>query len=786
MNTTSWRLLFLFAAATALVLPATAQGPNAAPGSTDEPVIIVFKQPPGRVQQQSVQAVRGRVRYTYRLIPAIAATLPPAAIEALRRRPDVARVEPDALLYPFATPNDPSYPVMWGLNNVGQTGGTPDADIDAPEAWDLSTGSTSVIVANIDTGAQVAPGASGTVVTHPDLADNLWVNPGEIPGDNIDNDGNGYIDDIHGWNFYNDAAWLFNNASEDEHGTHTAGTIAAVGNNGTGVAGVNWQARVMVLKFIGPLGGFTSDAIAAIEYAADNGAQVINASWGGGPFSAALKAAIEASGCVFVAAAGNGGPDQIGDNNDIFPSYPASYNSPNIISVAATDHNDNRGVFSNFGAASVDLGAPGVNILSTVPNSGYRAYSGTSMAAPHVSGVAALVLSLYPDMTPFEVKQQILATVDPVPALAGITVTGGRLNAAAAVGTEPTPPSPTAVALFETKTAGTMTGSYTNTHASDGSYEVLTEVQSAGRLLTRYSTLQHDWIFNVLGGASVTFHVEARRADNADGDNFRFSYSTDGTTFTPLLVVNSPVEQVYSAPLPANTSGVVYIRVNDTDSTRLKLSLDSIHIDHMYIQSSGTANSVPEVTISSPPNNSNWDLGVAIPFAGTALDDEDGNLGANLQWTSNLDGPIGSGTSFSTAALSQGVHTVTASVTDSDGATGTATVTITVGPPPAGPPLYVAIRTDDTTYVSGEFAWIAISVLADTGFIAGASVHAVMTTPNNTVYTVDGISGPYGGVHVIHFIYAPKDGVGTYIVEATASKDGYEDGYRQITFEVTR
>ena len=364
-------------------------------------------------------------------------------IEELTSHPLVEFAEPNYLLYAIAAPNDPRYGEEWGLNNTGQTGGTLDADIDAPEAWDITTGSASVVVGVVDTGVQVAPGFSGSVSTHPDLAANLWVNPGEIAGDGIDNDGNGYVDDIHGWNFYDNASWIFYSASEDSHGTHVSGTIAATGNNGIGVAGVNWQARLMALKFIGPGGtGSTSDAIAAINYAANKGVQVINASWGGGGSSQALKDAIEACNCVFVAAAGNGGADQIGDNNDTTPFYPSSYDSSNLIAVAATDHNDDLASFSNFGIVSVDLGAPGVSVLSTVPFDTYDSYSGTSMATPHVSGVAALVYSQFPGLTPVQVKNQILSAVDPIPPLNGITVTGGRLNAFGAVSGGPPPPPP--------------------------------------------------------------------------------------------------------------------------------------------------------------------------------------------------------------------------------------------------------------------------------------------------------------------------------------------------------
>lgn len=309
-----------------------------------------------------------------------------------------------------------------GLITQARQGGTADADIDAPEAWDIQTGSPNVVVAVIDTGRY----------NHVDLLPNVWTNPGEIAGNGIDDDGNGYIDDVNGWNFYGNNNVLYgSDACSDAHGTHTAGTIGAVGNNGTGVVGVNWNVGIMSLKFLGGAGcsGTTANAILAVHYAANNGAYLTSNSWGGGGFSQALKDAIDASGILFMAAAGNGGADGIGDNNDITPFYPASYASANIISVASTTSTDSRSGFSNYGATSVDLGAPGSSILSTTPNNTYTSYNGASMATPHVSVVAALLYAEFPGITTADVKCRILNSVDPIPALAGVTVTGGRLNA---------------------------------------------------------------------------------------------------------------------------------------------------------------------------------------------------------------------------------------------------------------------------------------------------------------------------------------------------------------------
>ena len=351
------------------------------------------------------------------------------------RTPVVAYVEPDFAIAPRLVSNDPSFTQLWGLNNTGQSGGVADADIDAPEAWNVTTGSRSVVVAVIDTGIDY---------THGDLAANAWRNPREIAGDRIDNDGNGFIDDVYGWDFANGDA---NPMDDNGHGTHVSGTIGAVGNNGTGVVGVNWQVSIMGLKFLDASGsGSTSAAIAAVNYATrmrrDFGINVVatNNSWGGGGSSTALRDAIDAggrAGILFVAAAGNEAT-----NNDFTPSYPANEPSDFVISVAATDRSNRLASFSNYGATSVDLAAPGVSIYSTVPGNAYASYSGTSMATPHVTGAVALLAAGRPGSTPAEIRSALLGTTTPVAALAGKTVTGGLLNVDAAVRrlTSTTPP----------------------------------------------------------------------------------------------------------------------------------------------------------------------------------------------------------------------------------------------------------------------------------------------------------------------------------------------------------
>jgi hypothetical protein len=340
-------------------------------------------------------------------------------------------VEYDHFTRLAATPNDSLYSLLWGMNNTGQTvnrdRGTANADIDANLAWDITTGSSSFVVGMAD---------SGILRTHEDLAANIWTNPGEIAGNGIDDDRNGRIDDTWGWDFFNND----NNPTDDNgHGTHTSGTVGAVGNNGRGVTGVAWTVRLAGLK-IGSASGSISitAAIGAIDYCVGKGIRVSNHSWGGGAANTALNTAISnarTAGHLIVAAAGNGGFDARGDNNDTLPSYPASYTQDNIIAVAAIDNDNRLATFSNFGAASVDLGAPGVMIASTY-NSATNSYvylDGTSMAAPHVAGAAALVWSRNPTWTYSQVRSRLLSTTKPLSSLSGRTVTGGCLNANNAV-----------------------------------------------------------------------------------------------------------------------------------------------------------------------------------------------------------------------------------------------------------------------------------------------------------------------------------------------------------------
>ena len=341
----------------------------------------------------------------------------------------LASVEPDYLYYPSGPADDPSFGdgSLWGLRNTGQSGGTAGADISAVEAWDIRSDASAVVVAVIDTGVRL---------THEDIVPNLWTNLGEVPGNGIDDDGNGVIDDVHGFDAIDGGG---DPSDEDGHGTHVAGTVGAAGNNATGVTGVAWQVQIMPIRFLGEGGGFLSDAIEGIAYAQTNGATILNNSWGGGGFSTSLRNAIDdlaVDDILFVAAAGNDGAD-----SDVTPGFPAAYDLPHIVSVAASDRNDRMASFSNFGAESVDLAAPGASIRSTFNggDASYATLSGTSMASPHVAGALAVLRAEFPSEDAASLKARLLDTADVRDDFLGTTVSGGRLNLEAALLNEAVP-----------------------------------------------------------------------------------------------------------------------------------------------------------------------------------------------------------------------------------------------------------------------------------------------------------------------------------------------------------
>lgn len=353
------------------------------------------------------------------------------AIERLKKLPEVEYAEPNFIYKHFDTSNDPYYTNgnLWGMYGNGTTPANQYGS-QAGEIWPNlaagSTGTKGVWIGIID---------EGYMYTHEDLSPNAATNPGEVL-DGVDNDGNGYVDDIYGWDFVGNDNTVFDGV-DDDHGTHVAGTIGARGGNLTGVAGVVWNVSLMNAKFLGTSGGTTANAVRAVDYFTKLKEKVnvvaTSNSWGGGGYSQALYDAIQRAnnaGILFIAAAGNSST-----NIDKNKSYPASYDNANIIAVASIDSNGKRSSFSNFGAKSVDLGAPGRGIYSTVPRSsesgvvsGYASYSGTSMATPHVTGAVALYAALYPTSNAAQIKSAIMNQVIPTGSLNGKCVSNGRLN----------------------------------------------------------------------------------------------------------------------------------------------------------------------------------------------------------------------------------------------------------------------------------------------------------------------------------------------------------------------
>jgi len=426
-----------------------AGGGGGAPAPAADAVIVRFERDASADERRSARADAGVALERTLPVPGMQLVRPgpgtsvQQAIAELESSHAVRYAEPDVARSAFVIPDDTFFGLLWGLHNTGQTvngaAGAVDADIDAPEAWDATTGSAGVAIAVVD---------SGIDRTHPDLAPNMWTNPGES-GDGretngIDDDGNGRVDDARGWDFVDADA---DPADANGHGTHVAGTIGARGGDGVGVAGVTWRSALVPLRVLGPDGsGRVSDAIRAYAYAAAKQIPIVNVSLGGAQESIAERDAFRAApNTLFVVAAGNTGADV-----EVTPTYPCRYEEPNVLCVAATDQNDQLATFSNFGARSVDLAAPGVSIGSTWLNGEWVFNAGTSMAAPHVSGVAALVLSANPTASVADVRAAILASVEPRPSLTGRTVTGGLLNARGAVtarapagGTPQPPPADT-------------------------------------------------------------------------------------------------------------------------------------------------------------------------------------------------------------------------------------------------------------------------------------------------------------------------------------------------------
>jgi subtilisin family serine protease len=485
------------------------------------------------------QAVGASVTKRFNIIPNLEHVKLPKglsvkdAIMQYMSDPNVEYAEPNYLIrVSDRIPNDAYFGKQWALLNTGQfANGTPGADISVPKAWDISTGDKDIIIAVID---------SGIDYNHPDLVGNIWANLGETNcSDGIDDDGNHYVDDCKGWNFVGN-----NNdpMDDNEHGTHVAGIIGAVGNNSIGVAGVMWNVKLMPLKIIGADGtGDTAKEIAAIDYVIslkNRGVNIkaINASFSrSGDFSIPEQQALASAntaGLLFISAAGNGsGPfcdDGNANNNDVSPCYPASYNLPNIISVAATDRNDRLASFSNFGSSSVHVAAPGAFILSTVPTSillnGYDFLYGTSMATAHVSGLAGLLWSYYTYFTPSQIRGMIMRYVDEKSTLESI-YSKGRINAYSALSalSRPTdlaftPLSPTQISLTWKDNAKGEDGYKIGRKIAGGSYSLLTTLPKGSE--------SHQDNNGLIDGTKYYYRVLAYNTIPADSKSAEISATT--------------------------------------------------------------------------------------------------------------------------------------------------------------------------------------------------------------------------------------------------------------------
>ncbi len=518
-----------------------------------------------------------------------------AALQSIAARTDVLSVTPDFRVHVAALPNDSQLASQWALENNGSAG-LLDADIDASQAWDYGT-TSSVVVAVIDTGIDY---------NHVDLAQNIWTNTREINGNGIDDDRNGYVDDIRGWNF----AGNNNNPMDDNgHGTHVAGTIGAVGNNGQGIAGVAWSVKMMALKFLDASGsGSLSDAVEAIDYARLNGAKVINASWGGGGFSSALQSAIQrfqSAGGIFVAAAGNEAA-----NNAAVPSYPANYPLTNVISVAASTAVDALASFSNYGT-NVDIAAPGNSILSTIPGNRYTRFSGTSMAAPHVAGAFALLWGQKSTLTAAQLIDAVMKNTDNVLRTSTIH---GRLNvgkAAASLAGQTAPdssgPAVTAsvwnstgaslssvdITFGEPINSATLNAAAVGLTGPDGAIAVssITSLATGGtRFRVSFPAQTKVGTYQLVLQPSITDVAGNRMDQDADGqagetpaDQFRTTTTIEAirtfATMGPVTIADATRTRSTTTTIAINVTEAITIRDLNVD-----LSLDHTYVSDLRIR----------------------------------------------------------------------------------------------------------------------------------------------------------------------------------------------------------
>jgi len=503
------------------------------------------------------------------------------ALALYKADPAVRYAEPDYVLTHQAVSNDPQYTngTLWGMQGDASTPANQFGS-GAAEAWAAGyTGSSSVVVGVIDEGIQVS---------HPDLAANIWTNPGEVAGNGLDDDANGFVDDINGWDFFNRDNTVFDGAANpviDEHGTHVSGTIGGVGGNGVGVAGVNWNVKIVSAKFLGPTGGNTTDAVSAINYLVDLKARrgvnlvAINNSWGGGAFSQALSDAINAAGdqnILFVAAAGNSGT-----NNDVTASYPSNYDCSRggtrgwdcVLAVAAIDSAGGLASFSQYGATTVDIGAPGVAITSTVPNSTYASFNGTSMATPHVTGAAALCASMDPTLSAASIRNALMSSSAATASLVGRTVSGGRLDVGAMMAfcvSATVPVSGAPSGLTATATGPTTASlSWVDGVSDETSYQV-ERAPAPGGVCGAFATVAtlgaDSTSYNASGLAPSTTYCFRVRAGNGFGGGSFTAYSEQAQATTAAPPPQYVCSGTAYAWIDATAGGTSHVLTDDSSA----------------------------------------------------------------------------------------------------------------------------------------------------------------------------------------------------------------------------
>jgi subtilisin family serine protease len=630
-----------------------------------------------------------------------------AAIAQFRAMPEVLAVQPNFIrrVIAPAPPNDPFWVagLLWGLERIGAKG-----------AWSgFTTGDPNVVIADVDTGVDY---------THPDLSANMWHNPAEIAGNSVDDDNNGYVDDVYGIDVINanEAPGGPEDPMDDQgHGTHVAGTLAGVGNNGAGVSGVTWNSRILACKFIGSNGeGTDADAIACFDYLValkQRGVniRVSNNSWGStdGP-APALEAAVDAAGAagiLNVFAAGN-----VGADNDATPHYPSGFASPSVLAVAASDESDGRASFSNFGATTVDLAAPGSNIISTYLNSGYAISSGTSMATPHVAGAAALLVAIDPSLSVAALKTLLMDSVDAIPSWETAVVAGGRLNVFRAAAMLTNTPFPTATLL---QTDATTQGNWSLAYGVDG-YHIASDATSppAYAQVTTTGANLYTW-------AATTSDVRAlRRATSSGrvaaawyGSSFEVAIALSGTDTRDIalyMVDWDGTSRSQRIEIFDEVSGMLlgsqtlsgfhdgqYLVWRVTGSVRIritKIAGNNAVLSGIFF-GPASPNQPPTIALTSPAANAAFAAPAAITVSADASDDV---AVAQVQFFANSF-PIGTDTtspySVNWTNVPAGSYTITATATDNQGLSqSTAPVQITVTGS-AGGPTAQFLATDTTT-----------------------------------------------------------------------------------------